>query len=82
MKCEDFWLFVKIILGLNIVYVFLKFFFQGGVCFDVMKMDKILVVYFEDFDCQVECGVIRKIFNNYLRDIGLWFFIGNEINFC
>lgn len=47
-----------------------------------MKMDKILAVHPEDFDCQVECGVTRKTLNNYLRDTGLWFPIGNETNFC
>lgn len=47
-----------------------------------MKMDKILAVHPEDFDCQVECGVTRKTLNNFLRDTGLWFPIGNETIFC
>lgn len=43
-----------------------------------MKMDKILAVHPEDFDCQVESGVTRKTLNNYLRDTGLWFPIGKH----
>lgn len=57
---------------------------KGGVCLDVMKMDKILAVHPEDFDCQVECGVTRKTLNNYLRDTGLWFPIdpGADASLC
>ncbi|XP_062593028.1 probable D-lactate dehydrogenase, mitochondrial isoform X1 [Saccostrea cucullata] len=57
---------------------------KGGVCLDVMKMDKVLSVHPEDFDCQVECGVTRKALNNYIRDTGLWFPIdpGADASLC
>nr|XP_022345281.1 probable D-lactate dehydrogenase, mitochondrial isoform X1 [Crassostrea virginica] len=57
---------------------------RGGVCLDLMKMDKILAVHPEDFDCQVESGVTRKTLNNYLRDTGLWFPIdpGADASLC
>jgi len=42
----------------------------------VSKMTKILKVNAEDFDCSVEAGVTRVTLNNYLRDTGLWFPIG------
>ncbi|KAK3085218.1 hypothetical protein FSP39_000122 [Pinctada imbricata] len=57
---------------------------KGGVCLDVMNMNKILSVHPEDFDCQVECGVTRVTLNNYLRDTGLWFPIdpGADASLC
>ena len=51
--------------------------FQGGVCLDVTKMDQIVQVNAEDFDCIVQPGVMRLGLNSYLRDTGLWFPIGN-----
>ena len=49
---------------------------QGGVCFDLMKMDEVVQVNAEDFDCTVQPGVTRVALNTYLRDTGLWFPIG------
>lgn len=46
---------------------------------DVSKMDQILSVHPEDFDCTVESGVTRMALNSYLRDTGLWFPIGELI---
>ncbi|XP_064610361.1 probable D-lactate dehydrogenase, mitochondrial [Liolophura sinensis] len=56
----------------------------GGVCIDLNKMDRILSVHPEDFDCTVEAGVLRKTLNNYLRDTGLWFPIdpGADASLC
>ncbi|KAL4235278.1 hypothetical protein ACF0H5_006916 [Mactra antiquata] len=57
---------------------------RGGLCLDVTKMNNILAVNAEDFDCQVECGVTRVTLNNYLRDTGLWFPIdpGADASLC
>ncbi|XP_043937156.1 probable D-lactate dehydrogenase, mitochondrial isoform X2 [Protopterus annectens] len=57
---------------------------KGGVCFDLMKMDKILNLNGEDFDVTVEAGVTRKALNNYLRDTGLWFPVdpGADASLC
>ena len=49
---------------------------QGGVCFNLTKMDKVVSVNADDFDCTVEPGVTRKAVNEYLRDLGLWFPVG------
>lgn len=46
---------------------------KGGVCIDLNKMNKVVEVNDEDFDCTVEPGVSRKFLNEYLRDTGLWF---------
>jgi D-lactate dehydrogenase (cytochrome) len=50
-----------------------KFLRQGGICFNLLKMDKVVEVNAEDFDCTVQPGVTRKALNSYLRDTGLWF---------
>ncbi|GFS20019.1 lactate dehydrogenase D [Elysia marginata] len=57
---------------------------QGGVCLDVTKMDQIVQVNAEDFDCTVQPGVMRLGLNNYLRDTGLWFPIdpGADASVC
>lgn len=50
---------------------------KGGVCLDLTKMNKILEINSDDFDCLVESGVTWRDLNTYLRDTGLWFPIGN-----
>ena len=51
---------------------------QGGVCFNLTKMDKVVAINGEDFDCTVEPGVTRISLNNYIRDTGLWFPVGKK----
>ena len=51
---------------------------QGGVCMDLNKMDQIVSVNSDDFDCSVQPGITRKGLNNYLRDTGLWFPVGKQ----
>ncbi|NXQ97929.1 LDHD protein, partial [Sagittarius serpentarius] len=46
---------------------------QGGVCFDLSRMDAIAELSLEDFSVAVEPGVTRKALNSYLRGTGLWF---------
>lgn len=46
---------------------------RGGVTFDLSRMDKIVEVNANDFDCTVEAGVRREQLNQYLRDRGLFF---------
>ena len=45
-------------------------------CIDLNRMNKVVEVNDEDFDCTVEPGVSRKFLNEYLRDTGLWFPVG------
>lgn len=52
---------------------------QGGVCLDVMRMDSVVAVNADDFDATVQSGVTRKALNDYLRDVGLWFPVGNTL---
>ena len=45
----------------------------GGICIDMMRMDKIIAVHPEDLDVVVQPGVTREQLNTYLRDQGLFF---------
>lgn len=49
---------------------------QGGICFNLSRMDAITELSLEDFSVMVEPGVTRKALNNYLRGTGLWFPVG------
>ena len=53
--------------------------FQGGICIDLTKMDKIIDLNPEDFDVTVEPGVKRDDLNHYVKDAGLWFPVGKHI---
>ncbi|XP_060693767.1 probable D-lactate dehydrogenase, mitochondrial [Hemiscyllium ocellatum] len=57
---------------------------KGGICFNLMKMDRIVELNTVDFDVTVEPGVTRKGLNNYLRDSGLWFPVdpGADASLC
>lgn len=57
---------------------------HGGVTFNLTKMDQVVCVHAEDFDATVEPGITRKGFNNYLRDLGLWFPVdpGADASLC
>ncbi|CAF4787590.1 unnamed protein product [Rotaria sp. Silwood1] len=46
---------------------------KGGVCLDLSRMNKVLSVNAEDFDCTVQAGVTRNALNSYIRDTGLQF---------
>ncbi|XP_064375474.1 probable D-lactate dehydrogenase, mitochondrial [Dromaius novaehollandiae] len=57
---------------------------QGGVCFDLSRMDRISELHAEDFTVAVEPGVTRKALNSYLRTSGLWFPVdpGADASLC
>lgn len=46
---------------------------KGGVCLATNKMNQIIEVNVEDFDCTVEAGVTWRELNQYLSDTGLFF---------
>jgi D-lactate dehydrogenase (cytochrome) len=46
---------------------------EGGVSIDVSRMDAILAINAEDFDCHIQAGVRREALNLHLRDLGLFF---------
>ncbi|NXT45220.1 LDHD protein, partial [Pelecanoides urinatrix] len=57
---------------------------QGGVCFDLSRMDAIAELSLEDFSVVVEPGVTRKALNSHLRGTGLWFPVdpGADASLC
>lgn len=46
---------------------------NGGVSVNLSRMDAILAINAEDFDCTVQAGVRREELNAHLRDTGLFF---------
>lgn len=46
---------------------------HGGVSIDLSRMDAIVAVHAEDFDCTVQAGCRREALNTHLRDTGLFF---------
>ncbi|MEE8350882.1 MAG: FAD-linked oxidase C-terminal domain-containing protein [Rhodospirillales bacterium] len=46
---------------------------NGGVCIDLVRLDRIVSVNPDDMDVTVEAGVTRKRLNEELRDTGLFF---------
>ena len=47
---------------------------------DLTKMDSVVEVHDEDFYATVEPGVTRTALNNYIRDTGLCFLIGQVLS--
>jgi D-lactate dehydrogenase (cytochrome) len=45
----------------------------GGISVDMTRMNRLLSVHPEDFDCVIEPGITRKSLNEHLRDTGLFF---------
>jgi D-lactate dehydrogenase (cytochrome) len=45
----------------------------GGVSIDTSMMKRVIAVHAEDLDCVIEPGVTRKMLNEHLRDVGLFF---------
>lgn len=45
----------------------------GGLCVDLTRMDRVLAVNAEDFDCTVQPGITREALNAHLRETGLFF---------
>jgi D-lactate dehydrogenase (cytochrome) len=45
----------------------------GGISVDFSRMTRVLTVNERDLDCVVEAGVSRRMLNDYLRDLGLFF---------
>ena len=46
---------------------------HGGISLDMSRMDRVIAVHAEDFDCVVQPGVRREELNMHLRDQGLFF---------
>ncbi len=47
--------------------------FQGGICVDFSRMDRVLDIHQEDMDATVQPGVTREALNRELRATGLFF---------
>jgi D-lactate dehydrogenase (cytochrome) len=46
---------------------------HGGLCIDLMRLNRVLEVSAADLDCQVQAGVTREQLNREIRDQGLFF---------
>jgi D-lactate dehydrogenase (cytochrome) len=45
----------------------------GGISIDLSRMDKVLDLHSDDFNCRVQAGLTYQRLNKYLRDTGLFF---------